>query len=314
MATDLDLILPSCAAIPRSMWIATSAMLDEMIPKCWKLLGAFVTIKMLWDAFSDIDNGRISLHVHIKTLFQTLCIAVFLAYYKSFLMVFDYFIDCLCIQTSGQSIAMDKLKAMEEGIYRPSRGIFGGLLILVRLAKLLLSCILPAICVLSHGGAIMLMHYVRVVSMIILMQFGPIAVVFSLLPGPFKQSFHTWIRGYINVSCWAITLNILWVFVNAFGTASWLIVGGRTVSITESVAVESVAHALLSIVLFIAIFCTPSWTSKFVSSANLPNLLAGIGLLAGKLLLGTKVSPGAQKMIAKSTKAGKSANARAKRR
>ena len=286
MATDLDLILPTCPPIPHSMWIAASAMLDEVIPKCWKLLGAFVTIKILWNVLSDIDNGRLSLHIHIKTLLHTLCIAVFLVYYKRFLMVFDYFIDSISIHDAGIDIAARKLAHMQSGPYQPSRSIFNGILVIVRLIKSVFASIIPILSVLSHSGAITFMRYVRVVSMIILMQFGPFAILFSLLPGPFKQSFLTWTRSYVNVSCWAITLNILWVFVKVFGTASVLRTSGKVISITESIAVESVAHTLLSIVLFVAIFMTPAWTSRFVSSTTLPSLAAGLGLVAGKAARG----------------------------
>ena len=267
---SVDLICPSFAPLPASMWVAASAMIDVIIQKCWLLLAAFVSIKMLTDALQDYE--QVSLATHLRTLFRALVMVLVLSYYKQLLMYFDYFIDSLCIQgDEGLVRAAQRLSDTGQGkkevavtklssIWQALKSIFSGLE--------------KVIALLSHQGAIYLMHYLRAVALLVLMQLGPFAMLLSWLPGPFQRSFQQWLKSYIAISCWAITLQIFWALSKAFAGVAWLR--------EEEVVIEPVAHMLLSIVLLIAIFMTPTWTAKFMGSTMLSNFVTSIGGLASQ--------------------------------
>ena len=270
MANSVDFILPSCYGLPEAIWIAASAMLDTILTKCWALLGAFLVIKLLVSAWGDVGEERFSLRTYLKILFQGLLIALFLTYYKTFLMTFDYFIDSICVFDSD---VFQPTKELKE----PSGSAWFGFL--KSPIQTLLDNWAQWLVLFTHGGAVKLMHYVKSVTLLVLLQFGPLAALFSLLPGPFKQSFSTWSKSYLNVSCWTITLNILWVLSNSFSR-----VAIETAGNPSSLLGEKMAYTMLSLVLFIAIFLTPTWTSKLINGVNPANLTAGIGMVAEKIV------------------------------
>ena len=136
-----------------------------------------------------------------------------------------------------------------------------------------------ALGLLSHGGAVVFMHYLKVVSLLVSMQFGPIAALFSLLPGPFASSFSTWAKSYLSISCWSITLNIFWLLSKTFAATSMAQVGGIGVPFGETLG-----YTGLSLVLLMAIFLTPTWTAQFIGSAIVANLTRGVSLAAGKAM------------------------------
>jgi hypothetical protein len=182
MSLGLDLVLPSCPGTPESMWIAVSSMIGAVTKRCWSLLGAFITIRLLVDAIFDVSQGQFTL--------------------------------------------------------------------------------------IPYGGA--LLHAFFVASFL-----------FSILPGPFKKG---WAHSYIHVTCWAITLNIFRILVKAF-TAVSLFTEPGSVSTFFS---EAIGHTFLSLILFIAIFLTPAWTSKFIGptvtaplGASVSLLLCRLGMIAG---------------------------------
>ena len=105
------------------------------------------------------------------------------------------------------------------------------------------------------------MHYIKSVSLLILSLLGPFAALFSLLPGPFKASFKTWSKGYVNVSCWTITIAILDMLTTAF----------------RSTTGQEAHQIVLSFVLFITTFFIPTWTAKLIGNVNLGNVAAGVG-------------------------------------
>lgn len=263
----LDLICPSFPPLPESIWIAASAMLDRVIQKCWLMLAAFVVVKILTDALTTYD--QVSLATHLKTLFKALGIVVLLSYYKSILMCFDYFIDSVCIHTDGTQLGTDKLSSLagppdQTGVIART-GLF-------KLFQGLFETIFGLINILSHNGAVVFMHYMRAVALLILMQLGPLASLLSLLPGPFQRSFQTWLKSYVAISCWAITLSIFVGFIQAF----------RGVHLASDEA-PAIAYGFLSLILLIAIFLTPTWTSRFIGSATLGNFIAGVGAAAGRI-------------------------------
>lgn len=231
------------------MWLVASGMLDTIIKRCWMLLGAFVVIKMIVSAFMDLGEERSSLGTQFRILAQAFLIAVFLNYYKTCLMTFDYMIDSLCFL---------KPEVIQQTASNAERISSGGNTItqwiIKRTGEFFLSF-------LTQKGMIKFMHYIKSVSLLILAIIGPFAALFSLLPGPFQASFKTWSKGYINVSCWTITLVILEVLVATF----------------QATIGQDGYEIPLSFVLFIMTFFVPTWTAKLIGNVNLGNVAAGVG-------------------------------------
>jgi hypothetical protein len=255
MAANIDFILPSCYGIPESMWLVVSAMLDTILKRCWFLLGAFVVIKMLVSAFSDLGEDRFSLGIQFRILAQACLIAIFFTYYKTFLMTFDYFIDSLCffeVDMFRYTVENTKEVTGEDST----------------IAKFFLKFFKKGMFFLTQTGPIRFMHYIKSIALLILSQLGPFAALFSLLPGPFRASFKSWSKGYLNVSCWTITLAIINTLASSF---------------TNSSAGPAGCQALLSFVLFISSLFTPTWTAKLISGVNLGNLAAAAGTIPEKV-------------------------------
>jgi hypothetical protein len=261
MANSIDFILPSCYGLPDDIWIKSSEMLNITIKKCWVLLGAFVAIKMLVIAFSDVGEERFALRKHLRILLQGLLIAVFLTYYKSFLMTIDYLIDSLCV------FNRITFKATQEF---PTKCEWVNFIIRKLLA------LTDVLALITHVGAVKLMHYIKSITLLVLLQFGPLAALFSLLPGPFRQSFNTWAKSYLYVSCWTLTLAIMDVLANSFSFFK------------EDV----LAYPILYLVLYIAIILTPAWTAKLISGVSTVNILGGIGMVTGEAIIRNKSSKG----------------------
>lgn len=253
MANSVDFILPSCYGIPESMWLAASLMLDAILKRCWLLLGAFVLIKMLSSALIDVGEEQFSLKTHLKTLFQALLIAVFFTYYKTFLMVVDYFIDSLCF------FDVSVLRKAED---MPEKAIKKGNII----TRLLLDNFKEMLVCATQKGAVKFMHYIKSIALLVLSQLGPFAALFSLLPGPFRASFKIWSKGYLHVSCWTLTLSVIDMLASGLRINS------------------EYSQALLSFVLFIVTLFTPTWTAKLISGVNLGSLAASVGAAPGKVV------------------------------
>ena len=254
MAGSIDFILPSCYDIPESMWVVASAMLDTILKRCWLLLGAFVVVKMLVSAFSDLGEERFSLGIQLRILAQACCIAILFTYYKTFLMTFDYFIDSLCFfEVDVVPRTVDNAEEVTGG-----HGV---------VTQYCLKYFKQGMVVLTREGPVRFMHYIKSVALLVLSMLGPFAALFSLLPGPFKASFQSLSKGYINVSCWTITLAIINTLSDSF----------QNISIGSGVS-----QVLLSFVLFIAALLTPTWTSKLISGVNLGNLAAAVGTAPAK--------------------------------
>lgn len=263
----LDLIGPSFPPLPEAMWVAASEMIDVVIQKCWLLLAAFLALKVLTDTFSQYD--QLSFSTHVRTLFKAIGIVLLLSYYKKCLMCFDNFIDSLCIHLDDTPLTTEPLKGW-GGSAAPTDAVTrSGIL---KLLSSLFEKLFGLVSLLSHSGAIAFMNYMRAVALLILMQIGPLCSILSLLPGPFQNSFKTWLKSYVYISCWAITLSLFTVFIKAF----------RAVHLASGES-STIAYACLSIVLLMAIFLTPTWTARFIGSVSLGSYIAGIGALAGKV-------------------------------
>lgn len=261
MTHNVDFILPSCYGIPESMWLVASAMLNAILKKCWLLLGAFVVVKMIVSTFMDLGEERFSLGTQFRILAQAFLIAIFLNYYKTCLMTFDYMIDSLCFF---------KVEVMQQTVSNTEK--------IVSARSTITHWLLKAVgeignfFLFTQQGVTHFMHYIKSVSLLILSILGPFSALFSLLPGPFKASFKTWSKGYVNVSCWTITLAILDVLATTF----------------QATTGQEGYRVMLSFVLFIMTFFVPTWTAKLIGNVNLGNVAAGIGTGIGKTYTGAR--------------------------
>ena len=255
MQDSIDFVLPSCCGyIPESMWLVVSVMLEIMLKRCGFLLGAFVVIKMLVSAFAGLGEDRFSAASQMKIVAQTFLIAVFLIYYKTFLMTFDYMIDSLCFIKS-EVIAQVREQAQNAPQYK------NWLQWLPQWVNRMLGLPGGSLFFFMQQGVSSFMHYVRSIALLTLSTLGPLSVLFSLLPGPFRSSFSTWSRSYIHVTCWTIILNIIDILEAAF-------------TFETNTGISS---NLLSAALFLVTLFVPTWTSQLIGGLDLSNLASGMG-------------------------------------
>lgn len=185
-------------------------MIDVITKKCWRLFGVFLAVKFISDAWVEIAHGKFELRTHVKTVFQAMMIGVFLAYYKSLLMFFDHFIDSLCV--FDQEALCASIEPIQDRLpnYEPRQSAGQSWFSVIKLlAKMVLDFFPKLVALLTHGGAVALMHYIKVIALLVTSQFGPLAALFSLLPGPFKRGFATWAKSYLNITCWTYHQHIL---------------------------------------------------------------------------------------------------------
>jgi len=271
---DIDFVLFSCAGIPDSMWAATSVMLEASTKRCWRLLGAFLAFKMLSEAFTSLQSERLSVRPQLKALFEAFLIALWLAYYKPLLMQLDELVMSLSffeeeVMSQARERASLPVKKIEGwlGWFQMLSGFLQGWV--EKCAK--------GLFVLSHSGAVALMRYVRAVSVLISVQLGPFSALLSLLPGPFRKSFSLWSRSYVQLMSWHIVLDVLAMLSRAFAEASKAQAEGAALALGEHLS-----YSCLSIVLFVAIFLTPTWSGQLVSGGAVGNLLTGLSVLGEK--------------------------------
>lgn len=276
--------LINCPGVHNDMWNAVSYLIDGAIKTSLQLLPVFLVIRLLSDEFMNRYNGVVDFKRHIKTIFETAIIVCFLYNYKWSLEIFDKFINL---------IAIAKIEVIEETLANVDTGFqlknMAGQ-IMKKLANLLPNYVFAF----TQEGAVMVMHYLKTILLMIASTIGPFAATLSLLPGLFRKSFSNWSRHYVNVSCWTITLNILAVLTETH----------RKIFAASQETGGTSANALISIVLLITIFLTPTITSYFVGGTVLPNL-SGITRTVTKA--GSKLLSGAPKGLAQGAKAISSA-------
>lgn len=263
---NLDFILASFPPLPDGIWVATSGMIDASIRQCGRLLGGFVTLKMMYDWYEDYEQHSVA--IHIRTLFSSLAMVLFFRYYKQVLMQFDHFIDMLCIHEHGGELIFEKFKSLGSN-YEPIKGF--GFKAIGRYIKRFFDLLSQMVVLLSHGGAIYFMHYTRAVALLLLAQVGPVAALLSWLPGPFRGSFGQWMKNYASISCWAITLQVFWGLSQGFEA-----------TVRPQGVGALLGHLLLAVVLFLAILSTPTWTSNFINGNTLGGFTSGLGSLITK--------------------------------
>jgi len=277
MKQEIDFVLFSCAGVPDSMWIATSVMLEATIKRCWRLLGAFLVLKMLSEALHSFNGERLSLRPQLQVLFEGLLMALWLAYYKPLLMQLDGLIVSLSFFQEAEEEVIAQVSEQASCSGNGPGGWLGWLQMLSGFCQGWVDKCAKGLFLLSHSGAVALMRYVRAVSLLISVQLGPLAALLSLLPGPFKKCFATWARSYGQLLCWHLVLNVLGMLARAFAVASMGQVEGAALALGETLS-----YSCLSIVLFVAIFFTPTWSAQLIGGGAVANLLSGLGMLVEK--------------------------------
>jgi hypothetical protein len=275
MTISLDFTLPSCPGIPESMWMAASSMIDAIIKRSWLYLGTFVTIQLIVHAFMDIAHGTLDIRAAIRTLSHAFLIACFFKYYKPLLIFFDGFIDQI---GNIEEVGLDNWLEKEKGrlhafLDKPSiLGFFRNCI------NIILDFLPKIIFLFTHKGAICYMHYIKAVTLVIMSQLGPLAALFSLLPGPFKKGWSSWVSSYIHVTCWSITLKVFWLLSKAFANASSCLEPTLEPIPSDTFFSETIGYTILSYILLFSIFLTPAWTTKFMGQATAVNLGAAFGI------------------------------------
>jgi hypothetical protein len=276
----MDFILPSCPGIPDSMWIAVSATTDTFIRKFGWFFGTLLGLKLLLDFCVDVVHGQLDLGACVRTLFRAILIGIFLNHYKPILMFFDNFIDSLCPYSEEATWeAVERIPKELQESYLEHRSL---LAVFVYLAKFLIEAAPKLLVPATHLGAIQTMRYIKAVTLIVMVPFGPLAAMLSLLPGPFKKSWSNWAKSYVHVTCWSITLGIFQALCDAFTKVSGAIVPDTVSSFFE----ETIGHLFLSSVLFVAIYLTPTWTSKLVGQAIIANIWDAINMTGSRFYQG----------------------------
>ena len=81
----------------------------------------------------------------------------------------------------------------------------------------------------------------------------------------------------MQLMCWHIVLNVFSMLSRAFAAASKARAEGAAFALGESIS-----YTCLSLVLFVAIFLTPTWSAQLVSGGAIGNLLSGLSVLGEK--------------------------------
>lgn len=290
MQNPIDFILPTCPGVPDSMWMVMSAMLQVMINVCWGFFKLFVPFKLIWVGVVDVANGKIDVRTHVKTMLQAVLIAILLAHYKFLIMYFDRFIDMFCISENDVatqiSVYLKDSAAVydqEFKAYTEGKNWFYAIKVFF---KVIFDLLPKMLMIFVHGGAVKLMHYLKVMVLLPTILLGPFSAILTFLPGPLKKGFSSWVKSYINITSWAITLHIFSILTKYYSGAAFWIKSHSAASLVG----ESVGHVLLSIGLLVAIFLTPTFTSKLLGGAIVANVGNALNMASGKMGLGRRLA------------------------
>lgn len=109
---------------------------------------------------------------------------------------------------------------------------------------------------------------VRSFLLVFLFLIGPIALAFSLIPG-FQHTALSWLKGFMGVSLWALTLNILDMLAGAFNEyALQLIAQGEEFSLSYGI--------MVNVVIALVYLLTPALTNYFISTGGPAALLGQV--------------------------------------
>jgi type IV secretory pathway VirB6-like protein len=115
------------------------------------------------------------------------------------------------------------------------------------------------------------MNYFRSLGLVFLCIVAPIAAGMSLFPYT-SNWFNVWIKSYIHMSMQAFTLEVFSILNSATFKAETVGLGDPSLT-----PFGSISNFALTLIMMIAIFGTPVWTSKFVSGGMNSNLAGGVG-------------------------------------
>ena len=287
----------TCRGIPDSIWNALSLNIDAITEKSWEILPLVVLFKMIYDFTVYAGTEHITIKTHIRTLLKTFMIAFFLVFYKNFLMVVDDvigFFSSLDVDYNEALAAIRKKNMEELNDLSFAKKI-------IKIPALVLGKTISGwtyfISFATHQGSIVFMDCVKSTIIVILSHLGPIAAVISILPGPFSNSLSTWLRNFVSIFAWSITLSVLQKIINAVNDS--LHVSNK---FTDNLFIIPASIALL-----ICIFLTPMWTSMFLVNSVSTGVMAAASWSAanvgrGTLQTGKVVKKGAEKVLGLLTK------------
>jgi hypothetical protein len=269
----------NCIGITESLWQVVTINIDAIVNKCWQVLPVLVLVKLLYDFIINSGTEQITIKDHIRTILRTILIAFFLAFYKDFLMMIDNAIGIFSNLEVDYKEALNilenkKLEALKNMSTARKIAQYPFLI----LSKLV-GTVSYGFSFLTHQGSIIFMDSLKSIILVILSHFGPIAAVISILPGSFSNSFNSWLRNYVNIFAWTITLSILQKLVNLINET--FIIG------------NNLFIAPVSIALLIVILLTPLWTAMFLGNSISSGIMSVIGwstnVLAGFTKQSTKL-------------------------
>ncbi len=270
----------SCISIPDSLWDIVSINIDAIIKKSWQFLPAIVLVRLLYDFIVYSGTENISIKSHVRTLLRTFFIAFFLAFYKEFLMVVDSIVGSFSSLDTDyeKALKMMNKKNIEyiENTSLIKQAIRYPFLMLFKSANKLGNMVL----FLTHQGSILFMDSLKSIILIVLSHFGPVAAVLSILPGMFSGTLSTWLRNYVNIFGWTITLSILQKLVFMIDK----------IKVNSYKLGDSAIILPTSIVLLIAIFLTPLWTSMFLGNSVSSGIMSGISWATSALTGSVKLA------------------------
>ncbi len=298
--------IPSFIGIPPEMFEAVSEYLGAIGSRISIIFATVILINFLIKFLSDSSRGELNVLKYIITLFWFVCALFFMRNYKNILVFIENFIRSAFVVESSL-----KKELVTQAKTAYSKSYFS---LFQQVCSWLCNGFQVSVVLFTHKGLIRFMYYLRSVLLMVYMHFGPISLLISFFPGPFKGTFKSWVKIYFTTSCWAITLSILEYITVAFHAKCMQAVNVSNMSNMGSMGGKgSISYGLLSIVLIFVILLAPAITSKIIGGVTSPNLggaiFSGISMAAGPVAaVGGRVAGAASSWMSKSAESMKELN------
>lgn len=185
----------------------------KIIGVCIQVAALLLMIRILWGVAKAMFSGQPQDFVSIAGYLLT---AVAIGFYKELMQVFSLAVEGIAesIPKAGDiTVTLDKLadrnanqdKVMFDMMTHQT-GFSGGII------KWLISSLMDGLTLVIRT----VLEYLRAILLSFVYVTGPFAIVFSLIPG-FSGVLQKWFSTWLNIQCWAITLNMLDAIVEAYG-------------------------------------------------------------------------------------------------
>ena len=147
--------------------------------------------------------------------------------------------------------------------------------------------------VIQDGITFLIRHFIsflRTFLLAFLYLVGPVALTLSLIPG-FQSTALTWIKGFIHVQLWQLTLNVLDLMVDGFNDYALSV----SYLAPESAQVPALVGISINMVIVVSYLFVPSLTNYFLQGGPPSNFLGQISSAAATILIYGRVGGGATK-------------------